>query len=195
MLGAMFGKLCRASLAVALTACGAAPPPPDASDEQFAQTRAAQAAIEARLTALEERMSKAEASTPSPVAVVAQPDADRDPPLTGPVLVGDHHYRVPRKFFDDMLQDPDSTMREVRVVPVTSGGRTTGLRFFGLRPDTRLVRLGFQNGDQLESLNGVPLTTPDQALEAYSAARGADSLRVRLLRRGQRIELRYDLVD
>jgi type II secretory pathway component PulC len=180
---------------VALTACGSPPPPADASERQFAQTRAAHARLAERVAALEARMKQVEAPANGSVAVVVQPDAQPEASAAGPVLVSEHHYRVPRKFFDEMLEDPDATMREVRVVPVTSGNRVTGLRLFGLRPKTRLAALGFQNGDQLESLNGEPLTTPEQALSAYAAARNADDLRVKLLRRGQSIVLRYDLVD
>ena len=179
-------------VAVALAGCGSAPPPAAESEEKFAQIRASQAAVEARLAALEERMGKVEAAPASPVAMVAQPP---DAPLTGPLEVGRHHYRVPRKYFDEMLENPDETMREARAVPVKDGNRTTGLRLFGIRPGTRLNALGFQNGDQLQTLNDVPLTTPDQALRAYGAARNADTLRVRLLRRGQSVEMRYDLVD
>ncbi len=154
--------------------------------------RSTQAALEARLAALEERMVKVETPGTDPVAMVAQPP---DAQLTTPVEVGRHHYRVPRKYFDEMLENPKETMREARAVPVKDGNRTTGLRLFGIRPGTRLKALGFQNGDQLQTLNDVPLTTPDQALRAYAAARNADSLRVRLLRRGQSVEMRYDLVD
>ena len=183
------------SLAVALAACGAPPPPRAASDEQVVEARAADESVKARLSALEARMNDVEARTARPATKVPPPEVATDPPLTGPVLVAEHHYRVPRGYFDRMVNDPESTMREVRLVPTTSGGRRTGLKLSGMRPESRMAALGFQNGDQLESLNDLPLATPEQALEAYAAARSADSLRVRLLRNGQRIELRYDLVD
>ncbi len=179
-------------VAVALAGCGSAPPPAAEPEEEFALMRASQAALEARLAALEERVGKVEAVPASPVTMAAQPP---DAPLTGPLEVGRHHYRVPRKYFDEMLENPDETMREARAVPVKDGNRTTGLRLFGIRSGTRLNVLGFQNGDQLRSLNDAPLTTPDQALRAYGAARNSDTLRVRLLRRGQSVEMRYDLVD
>ena len=180
-----------AACAVAVVGCATAPPPPVGTDPQFAQVRAAQAKLDARVAALEERMRQADAHESGPAPVIAQPEL----PVTEPTQVAEHHYRVPRKYFDEMLQDPDRIMREVRVVPVQERGRVTGLKLFGLRPNTRLGVLGFQNGDQLHTLNELPLTTPEQALEAYAAVRNASSLRVQLLRRGQRIELRYDLVD
>ena len=146
------------------------------------------------MRALEERVSELEAAS-EPVAQESPSQRPEPAPVEAPELVGAHHYRVPRRYFEEMLDDPQQALREARIVPVQKNGQVTGLRMFGIRPDSRLARLGFQNGDQLESLNGIALTDPETALEAYAASRDASTLRVRVLRRGQALELVYDIVE
>jgi general secretion pathway protein C len=178
-------------VAWACASCAATAPVPRDSDSDLEQMRVEQVRLEARVAALEERMRQKEPAPPPREPVLARPDRSTD----GPVAIGVRHYRVPRRYLDDMLQSPDETMREARIVPVHSGGRVTGLRLFGIRPGTHLAELGFQNGDSLEALDDHPLTTPDQALEAYAAVRNADTIRVLLKRKGQDVEIRYDLVE
>lgn len=173
---------------VACVSCAAPQrPQPDPAIERL---RADQLRLEARVAALEEGARRDEPPPPPREPEVAQPDR-----VEAPVWVGEHHYRVPRRYFDEMVQNPDETLRSARIVPVQTGGRVTGLRLFGIRPGTRLDALGFENGDSLEAINELPLTTPEQALEAHRAVRNAESIRVRVKRGDREVELRYDLVE
>jgi general secretion pathway protein C len=86
-------------------------------------------------------------------------------------------------------------MRNTRLVPVKSDGRPTGLRLFGMRSNSPLVWLGFKNGDELRQVNGLELATPQQAVDAYAQIRNATNVRVELIRDGQPLTLRYELVE
>ena len=68
-----------------------------------------------------------------------------------------------------------------------------GMRLFGVRPDSLLGQLGFENGDRLESVNGLPLTSPEKATEAWTQVKGADHVTVQLQRRGESLKIDYDL--
>jgi len=68
-----------------------------------------------------------------------------------------------------------------------------GIRMFGVRPDTLLGTLGFQNGDRLESINGFNMASPEKALEAYARLRTASALNVKLSRRGQPVAIDYHI--
>jgi general secretion pathway protein C len=182
-----------AMLALSLLAgCGSANPPVRSSEITASPAQPDSADLAARVDALEERVRALESRQTEPPPIVERP-VDRPAP-GDPELVGEHHYRVPRAFFEALTASPNETMREARVVPVTKNNQVVGLRLFGIRPDSRLARLGLKNGDQLQTLNDIPLTTPDKALKAYAASRNADTLRVTLIRQGQSIDFRYDLV-
>ena len=64
---------------------------------------------------------------------------------------------------------------------------------FGVRPDTLLGTLGMENGDRLQTINGFDMASPEKALEAYARLRQADKLTVQVNRRGQNINLDYNI--
>jgi general secretion pathway protein C len=112
--------------------------------------------------------------------------------LVQPAIVreSDTRYLVDRRLLDLVLEDQASLMRSVRVVPATARGRTYP-RLFGVRPDSLLGMLGFQEGDCLESINGFDLSTPERALEAYAWLRTADVLEAQVRRGGRIVTLLY----
>lgn len=103
-------------------------------------------------------------------------------------LSGDE-VRIPRRLIDDALEQQAELMRQTRVVPETKDGRIVGVRLFGVRPGTTLADVGFQNGDRVETINGYPVGSPEQALEAYAHLRAADYLVVKVRRRGELLAL------
>ena len=69
----------------------------------------------------------------------------------------------------------------------------TGIKLFGLRPDTLLGTLGMQNGDKLQTINGFEVASPEKALEAYARLRTADHLNVQVNRGGQNMSIDYNI--
>lgn len=53
--------------------------------------------------------------------------------------------------------------RSARVVPAFRNGERTGLKLFAIRPGSVLANMGFKNGDELRSINGEALTSPEDA--------------------------------
>lgn len=53
---------------------------------------------------------------------------------------------------------------------------------------------GLQNGDRLRTINGLDVTNPERALEAYARLRaGVDHLRVEVERSGAPLEIDYEV--
>ncbi len=50
-----------------------------------------------------------------------------------------------------------------------------------------------ENGDRLQTINGVDMTSPEKALEAYARLRTADQLVVQVNRRGSNMNLYYNI--
>lgn len=86
------------------------------------------------------------------------------------------------------------TARSARIIPDMEGGQVVGMKLYGIRRNSALGVLGFRNGDTVRSLAGHDLSSPEQALEAYSSLRGRDEVTVIIERRGQPVELRYRVV-
>jgi general secretion pathway protein C len=105
--------------------------------------------------------------------------------------VSDTEYNVDRAVVDKILENQAELMRSARIVPEQKDGKVVGIRLFGIRPDTLLGTLGFQNGDRLEAINGFNMASPEKALEAYARLRTASNLNVKINRRGQTTSIDY----
>ncbi len=129
-----------------------------------------------------------------PVAAPGQPPGRHIPggPATVPADIASHiqkvsdtEFNVDRGVVDKILENQAELMRSARIVPEQQNGKVVGIRLFGIRPDTLLGTLGFQNGDRLEAINGFNMSSPEKALEAYARLRTASNLNVKINRRGQ----------
>jgi hypothetical protein len=105
-----------------------------------------------------------------------------------------NEFTLSREALDKVLEGQADLQRQAQIVPEAENGRVIGVRLFGVRPDTLLGALGFENGDLLQTLNGLDISSPDKALEAYARFRTARDLRVDLTRGGAKMELRYHLI-
>ena len=102
-------------------------------------------------------------------------------------------FDVDRGVVDKILENQAELMRQARIVPEQENGKVVGIRLFGVRPETLLGTLGMENGDRLEKINGFDMASPEKALEAYARLRTADHLTVSVNRRGQEMNLDYNI--
>jgi general secretion pathway protein C len=111
----------------------------------------------------------------------------------GVVKVGPTEFNVDRGVVDKILENQAELMRQARIVPEQENGKTVGIRLYGVRPDTLLGVLGMENGDRLEKINGFEMASPEKALEAYARLRTADHLTISVNRRGQPMNIDYNI--
>ncbi len=104
-----------------------------------------------------------------------------------------NEFNLDRGVIDKVLENQAELMRNARIVPEQENGKTVGIRMFGIRPDTLLGVLGFENGDRIQSLNGFELANPEKALEAYARVRTADHLTIAITRRGSAMNVDYNI--
>jgi general secretion pathway protein C len=107
--------------------------------------------------------------------------------------VGANEFNVDRGVVDKILENQAELMRQARIVPEQENGKVVGIRLFGVRPETLLGTLGMENGDRLEKINGFDMTSPEKALEAYARLRTSDHLTVSVNRRGQAMNIDYNI--
>ena len=112
----------------------------------------------------------------------------------GVFKLGPTHFLVDRRVIDVIFEEQAAIMLQPRIVPQSGPGKVVGVRLFGVRPDSLLGHLGFENGDRVESINGIALRTQEEALEIYARLQSADKLFVTVNRRGSKMVLEYHLV-
>ena len=105
--------------------------------------------------------------------------------------ISDNEFKIERSVVDQILEKQAELMRYTRMRPVKDGDKVVGLRMSRIRKGTLLDVLGLKNGDQIQSINGFDLTSPQTALEAYGRLRTADSLKLAITRGGGQQTIEY----
>lgn len=129
----------------------------------------------------------------------AGPRADRNAGLSqeemaqGIEKVNDNNYNLSRAMLNKVLDNAGKLIGIAAVTPKMEGGQSVGMEIRGVYPDTLLTKLGIQNGDILEGVNGQSLSNPDAALGAYTTLRTADKFNLSIRREGKSMMINYSL--
>jgi general secretion pathway protein C len=111
----------------------------------------------------------------------------------GITQISEREFSIDRSLVTSLMANQAALMRTARVIPHEEGGRTVGVKLYGIRRSSLLGRLGVQNGDMLRTINGYDMTSPDSALEAYARLQSADRITINLNRRGQDMSVNYSI--
>ena len=103
---------------------------------------------------------------------------------------GPNSYRLSRDDLTRATANLNSLASEARIVPDKKEG---GFKIFSIKPDSIWQKIGIQNGDVVKSINGIELSSPDKALEAYGRLRNANRLSLDVVRRGKRETMEYSV--
>jgi general secretion pathway protein C len=106
--------------------------------------------------------------------------------------VSANEYKIDRNVIDRVLAN-QGELTKIRVVPEQEQGKTVGLRLYGIKGGSLLDAIGIKNGDRIDSINGLDISTPDTALAAYAQLRTADHLVVKINRKGSATQIDYDI--
>jgi membrane-associated protease RseP (regulator of RpoE activity) len=122
-----------------------------------------------------------------------RPPSPADRARFGVVKLSRSAYVVERAIVDDLLEEGSDLHSRIRVLPLLADGKPAGMSVYGIDPDSLVARLGLQNGDCVVAVDGLPMSSPDQVLRAYSRLRSAHVVDVRLRRGGKPLDMRYYL--
>lgn len=131
------------------------------------------------------------AAAPPPTAPPSAPiaasvdDGLNDADLDGIREIDANHHEIKRAVKDKVLANPIAALGGARMVPSLSNGKPVGFKVFVIRPRSFLARIGLLNADMITAINGEPLTSADQALEAYTKLRDARELEIAVVRHGK----------
>lgn len=127
------------------------------------------------------------------------PSADRNAGLSDEEMtegidrVDDRNFNLSRSMLNKVLDNAGKIIGIAAVAPKIENGQSIGMEIRGVRPGTLLTKIGIQNGDLLESINGQSLSNPDAALGAYTTLRTADKFTLSVRRKGESMMINYNL--
>ncbi len=107
---------------------------------------------------------------------------------------GEGQYVVDRIAVEDSINNPERLLRDARMLPHYNKDRKQeGFTLSEVRPGGIYHTLGLKNGDILLGVNGLELSDPASALQAFTAIKGANRIKVDIVRNGSPMTLRYTL--
>lgn len=104
--------------------------------------------------------------------------------------IGVNQYILKRSELNKVTGNLGALASQARIVP---SKKENGFRIFSIAKDSLFTKIGIQNGDVLKSINGIELSSPDKALEAYSRLQNASKLSLDIVRKGQNETLEYTI--
>jgi general secretion pathway protein C len=105
----------------------------------------------------------------------------------------DDAFLVDRRQLDGTLDGLSGLMTELRAVPEMRDGRSAGFRIFQLRDDGLFSRLGLENGDVVERVNGESVAEPAALLGFLERLKTEPRVAIDIVRAGSARTLVYDL--
>jgi general secretion pathway protein C len=103
----------------------------------------------------------------------------------------DDERNVKRAVIDSILENQADPRRAIRIVPEKEGDKVVGVRVFGVRAGSPLSVLGIEDGDRIDSINGVEI---GNLLEAYSKLRTTGHITVSIIRNGVPMTIDFNII-
>ena len=78
-------------------------------------------------------------------------------------------------------------------MPFFENGKTVGFRVFAIKPGSVFEKIGLQNGDVINRVNGVELTDPTKAISLFTELQNEGHIAVDLQRNKQSKNFSYEI--
>lgn len=107
--------------------------------------------------------------------------------------IGEGAYLVDQKKIQQAIENPNQLMTDARLQPNLTDGRQEGFILREVKNGGIYQSLGLQNNDVLLRINDYNISNPESGLQAFTALRGMDRIRLDIMRNGARMTLTYQI--
>ncbi len=106
---------------------------------------------------------------------------------------GENRWLISRNEIEKARGDLNQLLKSARFQPKIVQGVTQGFLVRSVRSKSLLAQLGIKRGDLIKEVNGVPLDSPEKALQVFQQLREAKKVSVNLLRKGKPLTYSYEV--
>lgn len=100
---------------------------------------------------------------------------------------------IAREDLQSSMNNLNELMTQVRVRPYFRQGKPEGLIVSQIQADSIFNTLGLMNGDIIASVNGKPMSSPEEAFQLYNSLKSGSQVSIAITRRGQKKVLNYEI--
>ena len=98
---------------------------------------------------------------------------------------------IDRDLVNRMLMNPFDEMKRFRLRPKFEGAQASGIEVQWLDKESILTKLGVEQGDVLQSVNGIPIRNMGDVANAINSLMGGSRFDVQVVRGGAEMPLSY----
>lgn len=100
---------------------------------------------------------------------------------------------IKRSKIKDSVKNINKLMQQARVRPHFTNGKADGLSLTGIKPNSIFHDMGLKSGDIITSVNGNDIESVEDMLKFYQSLQTAESVNLKLKRRGRMKTIDYDI--
>lgn len=127
---------------------------------------------------------------PTTTAVSNAAAADADAQIR---KIGEDRYLVAQAEVEHSMANLSELFTQMRAVPNMQDGKTNGFRLFAIRSGSLFQKIGLQNNDVVQRINGIELNDPGKAMSLFQDLQGETRLAVDVVRGGETRTLSYEI--
>jgi general secretion pathway protein C len=102
--------------------------------------------------------------------------------------------KVTRQWIDKSLTvDFTKTLQDAKASPNIVGNEVKGFVLTRIKPDSVYEKMGLQDGDVVENINGIDLNDAPRAIQTLNAVRNESNIELQIKRNGQTLPMRIQV--
>jgi len=105
----------------------------------------------------------------------------------------DDKFVIDRREVEKTVANLNEVFTQARAVPYFEDGKTVGFRVFAIKPGSVFEKIGLQNGDVVQRVNGVELTDPTKAISLFTELQNEGHIALDLQRNAQSKSFSYEI--
>jgi len=91
------------------------------------------------------------------------------------------------------LENLPQLLTKARVIPNFSDGKPDGFKIFSIAPDSLYAKIGLQNGDVLQQINGVEIKDPENFMRVFQQLKDETNIALDFVRNNRRESFAYEI--
>ncbi len=128
-----------------------------------------------------------------PVARRVEPAAPQ--PSVGDTIrqVSENQWLLDRREIDSAMTNLPQLLTKARIIPNFKDGKPDGFRIFAIAKDSLYSKIGLNNGDILNRINGIDVKDPQNFMKVLEQLKDENSIHIDLVRNNQKQTFDYEI--
>jgi general secretion pathway protein C len=123
----------------------------------------------------------------------ARPATDAAASTTGIRQVQPNQWVLDKQEVTAALGNLSQLLTKARVIPNFADGKPDGFKIFSIAPDSLYAKIGLQNGDVLQQINGVEIKDPENFMRVFQQLKDEPRIALDFVRNNRRESFSYEI--